>query len=92
MLAFRSVQQSNHCAREEFLYELKAGPAGGRLRRPSSAGRATLGASGLIREPGHTCNSSADPNGRLLLVAVGAILPSLFRRRPLKRTSVASTL
>jgi hypothetical protein len=23
---------------EEFLYELKAGPAGGRLRRPSSAG------------------------------------------------------
>ena len=38
MLAFRSVQQSNHCAREDFLYELKAGPAGGRLRRPSSAG------------------------------------------------------
>jgi hypothetical protein len=34
MLAFRSVQQSNHCAREEFLYELKAGPAGG-LRPPS---------------------------------------------------------
>jgi hypothetical protein len=24
MLAFRSVQQGNHCAREEFLYELKA--------------------------------------------------------------------
>jgi hypothetical protein len=38
MLAFRSVQQGNHCAREKFLYELKAGPAGGRLRRPSSAG------------------------------------------------------
>ena len=38
MLAFRTVQQGNHCAREEFLYELKAGPAGGRLRRPSSAG------------------------------------------------------
>jgi hypothetical protein len=38
MLAFRSVQQGNHCAREEFLYELKAGPAGGRLRQPSSAG------------------------------------------------------
>jgi hypothetical protein len=36
MLAFGTVQQSNHCAREEFLYELKAGPAGGRLRRPSS--------------------------------------------------------
>jgi hypothetical protein len=30
MLAFRTVQQSNHCAREELLYELKAGPAGGR--------------------------------------------------------------
>jgi hypothetical protein len=38
MLAIRPVQQSNHCAREDFLYELKAGPAGGRLRRPSSAG------------------------------------------------------
>jgi hypothetical protein len=37
MLAFGTVQQSNHCAREEFLYELKAGPAGGRLRRPPSA-------------------------------------------------------
>jgi hypothetical protein len=36
MLAFRTVQQSNHCAREEFLYELKAGPAGG-LRPPSTA-------------------------------------------------------
>jgi hypothetical protein len=24
MLAFRSVQQGNHCVREEFLYELKA--------------------------------------------------------------------
>jgi hypothetical protein len=34
MPAFRSVQQSNHCAREEVLYELKAGPAGG-LRPPS---------------------------------------------------------
>jgi hypothetical protein len=42
MLAFRTVQQSNHCAREDFLYELKAGPAGGRLRRPSSAGSTTL--------------------------------------------------
>jgi hypothetical protein len=39
MLALGTVQQSNHCAREEFLYELKAGPAGGRLRRPPSAGR-----------------------------------------------------
>jgi hypothetical protein len=36
MLAFRSVQQGNHCAREEFLYELKAGPAGGRTHRQRS--------------------------------------------------------
>jgi hypothetical protein len=40
MLAIRSVQQSNHCAREDFLYELKAGQraASGRPRpadRPS---------------------------------------------------------
>jgi hypothetical protein len=34
MPASRSVQQGNHCAREDFLYELKAGPAGG-LRPPS---------------------------------------------------------
>jgi hypothetical protein len=30
MLAFRSVQQSNHFGGEEFLYELETGPAGGR--------------------------------------------------------------
>src|SRR5918992_4708115 len=51
MLAFGSVQQSNHCAREEFLYELKAGPAGGRLRRPSSAGGATPGAGSPTHAP-----------------------------------------
>jgi hypothetical protein len=51
MLAFRSVQQGNHCAREEFLYELKAGPAGGRLRRPSSAGSTGL----RHREPTSPC-------------------------------------
>ena len=31
---FQPVQQGNRCAREEFIYELKAGPAGG-LRPPS---------------------------------------------------------
>jgi hypothetical protein len=41
MLTSRSVQQGNHCAREEFLYELKAGPAGG--LRPPSAGRPLAG-------------------------------------------------
>jgi hypothetical protein len=40
MLAFRTVQQSNHCAREDFLYILKAGPAGG-LRPPSGPGNDT---------------------------------------------------
>jgi len=34
MLAFRSVQQGNHCAREEFLYELKAS-----LRAAACGGR-----------------------------------------------------
>jgi hypothetical protein len=29
MLVFRTVQQSDLCAREEFLYELKAGLSGG---------------------------------------------------------------
>jgi hypothetical protein len=43
MLAFRSVQQGNHRVGEDFLYELKAGPAGGRLRRPSSAGNTSTG-------------------------------------------------
>jgi hypothetical protein len=45
MPAFRSVQQGNHCAREEFLYELKAGPAGG-LRPPS-------GPAATRRSPGY---------------------------------------
>jgi hypothetical protein len=36
--AFRSVQQGNHCAREDFLYELKAGLAGGRQRPQNAAG------------------------------------------------------
>jgi hypothetical protein len=33
MLAFRTAQQSNHCAREEFLYELQGRPCG----RPPAA-------------------------------------------------------
>jgi hypothetical protein len=42
MLAFRTVQQSNHCAGEEVLYELRARPAVGRLRRPSSPGQTKI--------------------------------------------------
>jgi hypothetical protein len=41
MLAFRSVQQGNHCTREDFLYELKTGPAGG-LRPPSAGSYTTI--------------------------------------------------
>jgi hypothetical protein len=41
MLASRSVQQGNRGIGEKFLYDFKAGPAGGRLRRPSAAGRTT---------------------------------------------------
>jgi hypothetical protein len=33
---------------EEILYELKAGPAGGRLRRPSSAGNPTATGAGRL--------------------------------------------
>jgi hypothetical protein len=38
MLGFRSVSKATIVFGEEFLYTLEAGPAGGRLRRPSSAG------------------------------------------------------
>jgi hypothetical protein len=67
MLAFRS-QQSNHCAREEFLYELNAGPAGGRLRRPSSAGSDT---SATGRRPHR-------PPGTLGTMTVPALTPRGF--------------
>ena len=38
MPAVRSSSRATIAFGEEFLYELKAGPAGARLRRPSSAG------------------------------------------------------
>jgi hypothetical protein len=41
MLAFRSVVSVLLRALGDFLHTLKAGPAGGRLRRPSSTGKAT---------------------------------------------------
>jgi hypothetical protein len=40
--------------REEFLYELKAGPEDGRLRRPSSAGRPQHGGA-LTMPPAWIC-------------------------------------
>jgi hypothetical protein len=45
VLAFRSVQQGNHCAREEFLYELKAGQRAA-SGRPRPAARRPSGTSG----------------------------------------------
>jgi hypothetical protein len=48
---------------ENFLYELKAGPAGGRLRRPSSAGRHMADLMSAHRHAGHfmilLCQKSA---------------------------------
>jgi hypothetical protein len=49
MLAFRSIQQGNHRVGEEFLYELKAGPAGG--LRPPSGPAATRRSPGNRRQP-----------------------------------------
>jgi hypothetical protein len=43
MVAFRSVVSVLLRRWETFLYTLKAGPAGGRLRRPPSAGRTPTG-------------------------------------------------
>jgi hypothetical protein len=43
MPAFRFVGSMLLRSRETFLYALKAGPAGGRLRRPSSAGNTSAG-------------------------------------------------
>jgi hypothetical protein len=37
-----------HHRRETFLYTLKAGPAGGRLRRPSSTGNPTAAGAGRL--------------------------------------------
>ena len=39
MLAFRSVQQGNHCVGEEFLYELKRRLRAAAAARPSSPPR-----------------------------------------------------
>jgi hypothetical protein len=50
-----SVISFNACVRDGFLYILKAGPAGGRLRRPSSA-RLRRGAVAVVY-PGHVQNS-----------------------------------
>ena len=51
MPAFRTVVSVLVRSCEDFLYELKVGPAGGRLRRPSSAGSTGL----RHREPPSPC-------------------------------------
>jgi hypothetical protein len=69
-MAFRSAQQSDHCAREEFLYELKAGPAGGRLRRPPSAAGPLTGAPADLVEQLRLDRLSHDLIHRALVVLV----------------------
>ena len=59
MLAFRSVQQANHCAREEVLYELKAGPAGG--LRPANDTTVTGVGAGLTLTPGGARDVTSTP-------------------------------
>jgi hypothetical protein len=49
MPAFRFVGSMLLRSGETFLYTLKAGPAGGRLRRPSSAGNDATATGELIR-------------------------------------------
>src|ERR671938_29812 len=58
MLSFVSVHQGGHCAREEFLYELKAGPAGG-LRPPS-------GPAATRRSPGSRSHPTDQGEPKLL--------------------------
>jgi hypothetical protein len=48
MLASRSVVSVLLRGLGDFLYTLKAGPAGGRLRRPSSAGNSTATGAGRL--------------------------------------------
>jgi hypothetical protein len=62
-IPLRRVRAGEVCC-EEFLYILKAGPAGGRLRRPSSAGGGpptTVG--GVWHLPTRTLACAAQPRG-----------------------------
>jgi hypothetical protein len=63
MPAFRFVGSMLLRSGETFLYTLKAGPAGGRLRRPSSRRRRRHGHReiGLTYRSGHSHSSAAYP-------------------------------
>jgi hypothetical protein len=54
MPASRPTSKATITIGEEFLYTLKAGPAGGRLRRPSSAGSHSAGVPYRPQAPSRT--------------------------------------
>jgi len=80
MLLFRPVVPVLIVRREDFLYELKAGPAGGRLRRPSSRRQRHDGhrGAGLTRsaswEPSPPGESIVVPTVEGATVAVAALV------------------
>ena len=57
-------------ARKKFLYNLKAGPAGGRLRRPSSAGSHSMAQSARVlygtEADCRRCHSSLDREAKVV--------------------------
>jgi hypothetical protein len=69
---------SNHCAREDFLYELKAGPAGGRLRRPSSRRQRHDGHRGTGLTLSTRASQSSDEDA--VWTTLGLALPPASRR------------
>jgi hypothetical protein len=85
MLAFRSGQRGNRGVWEEFLYELKAGPAGGRLRRPSSRRQRHAG----TEEPAST---SRTIRSRLAVALTAALAQRLGELRSGGSCPVALTL
>jgi hypothetical protein len=85
MLASRSVQQGNHCAREEFLHELKAGPATtrrspGNRPHPTCPGYAPSMALPALTHRGFWTRIVVF--GASLLIFVGAMLVMVPERSP----------
>jgi hypothetical protein len=64
MPASRSVQQGNRRVGEKFLYDFKAGPAGGRRRRPPSAGKAAAVGRLTVRLVGGPSPTTQTPRER----------------------------
>jgi hypothetical protein len=63
MLAFRSVQQGEHCVREEFLYELKASIVS--VRSFSTNSRPALRAAACGGRPRAGSDTAATPGANL---------------------------